>query len=50
MERTHTFSEKRQISSGTRPIAAGLIGALRRYFICFLSTVRFRLPEYIASF
>ncbi len=35
MERTNTFYEERQISSGTRPSAAGLMGTLRRYFICF---------------
>ena len=34
MERTHTFYEERLISSGTRPSAVGLMGTLRRYFIC----------------
>jgi putative spermidine/putrescine transport system substrate-binding protein len=34
MKRTQTLSEERKISSGAGPIAVGLMGNLRRYFIC----------------
>jgi putative spermidine/putrescine transport system substrate-binding protein len=35
MEHTNTLHEERQISSGKHPSAAGLMGRLQRYFICF---------------
>lgn len=35
MARTQTFSEERNINSGTGPGAVGFTGTLRRHFICF---------------